>query len=185
MTQTTIKYNSGTDPNNKWTTDEYAYDNVDDTNAGQLFEKNTEDETEHFLYNGNPASDLGGTITLVEIGAECWSLSGGISRMVIRPMYGGSTAGTRFQHPTQKIGLGSDTIYWINITADPLGPGTWTWNDIIGLDFKFWVRNEDTKNDDAIRLDEGYVRVTYTPEGQPYISRVQRIPGMMTYGGNW
>ena len=80
---------------------------------------------ENQLCDANSASDLGGTITKVELRIYGATSGAPADSMILIPF---ST-----QYPTDN-GASDSWCTYIDITADAGGPGTWTWADVINLD---------------------------------------------------
>jgi hypothetical protein len=131
-------YIGGSDPNNGWSDDSdawdgdfftWAYRNVTTTYATEA--------TNHLKYTGNDNTSSGNyDIDIVTL--YIYNFAQGPCTLYIQPVYNG-TPGTVYDEYRPPYTTNFLMFHDINITDDPLAPGTWTWNDINNLEIKVWA----------------------------------------------
>ncbi len=151
-----------------WINPTYAWDSTDDTYAARdIPRKSVDDSANYLLATSSTATDLGYTITAVEIGVEGYVEGTTVSAYLV-PIFGGSTAGSAYVISGTTLGtVDSDNTYYVDITNDANAPATWTWNDVINLDIKVYGFNTSNSQYQYLYIDQIRIRVTYIIPNDP------------------
>jgi hypothetical protein len=154
-------YTQGSDPNATWNNEQNAWDQVNNTYAsrsaaaGENNEANRIEGTGHNAPPLNPVPDE--EIVKVEIGVEGYDASGSL-RFQMRPVFGGVAGASVYA--VDPPGSDGDTTQYVDVTNDGNAPSPWTWDDILALDMRLWLRNTDSKNAHTGYVDQFRIRVT-------------------------
>jgi hypothetical protein len=144
-----------------WTNAARAWDSSNNTYGTRSIPNGGANDSANYLRaSSNGASDLGGTITQVEIGFEGYAARTYVNA-VFRPLFGGTATGTAQTILGTVFGTSdSGNTFYVDITNDALAPATWTWNDVINLDILLHGNNTGGTNR-TMYVDQIRIRVTY------------------------
>jgi hypothetical protein len=162
-------YTQGSDPNNTWNNETYAWDQINNTYAsrtaaaGENNEANRIVGTVHNVPAQNPVPDE--DIVKVEIGVEGYDPSASL-RFLMRPVFGGVAGASVYG--VDPPGSDGDATQYVDVTNDGNAPSPWTWDDILALDMRLWLRNADGKNAHTGYVDQLRIRVTTAPPPAGY-----------------
>ncbi|PLX21686.1 hypothetical protein C0584_02100, partial [Candidatus Parcubacteria bacterium] len=158
-------YNYTTQTNVNWTSSGNAVDVSDGTYATRDVPKKGADDSANYIQGAtSTATDIGNNITGVEIGVEADFESTDLSIYLV-PYFNGTTGGSAQSFSTTTVG--TDSIYYYDITNDGNAPSTWTWSDVINLDTRVYGNNTNNGQSRILSVDQIYVRVNYDLNDAP------------------
>lgn len=161
-----IIYNNGSSVN--WTNPSYAWNSTDDTYAYRTIPRRSANDSANYLQaSANNATDIGGSITKVEIGVEGYTANTAVATNLI-PRFYGVTIGSTYTITGATMGTSDgDTTKYVDITSDANASSTWTWEQIQNLDFRLYGLNSSNSANYILYIDQFRVQVTYTPNNAP------------------
>ncbi|NTW22415.1 hypothetical protein HGA34_02595 [Candidatus Falkowbacteria bacterium] len=143
-----------------WTNAANAWNGTNNTYASRDIPQGGANDSANYLKaTANSATDLGGTITQVEIGVEGYVERTTVSAW-LRPLLNGTATGTPQQIPgTTLTTADTGATFYVDITS---ASSSWTWANIQNLDVLVHGSSSAAQNR-FLYIDQISIRVTYTP----------------------